>query len=162
LFGGGIMESYFTGIATLLVLKSRYRELCKIFHPDLGGDLETMKAINNQYEMALRRVHDHKGETLNDDAIKIEKDLMEIINKIVALKGIMIEVTGRWIWVTGETKQYKDVFKALGMFWASKKFAWYWRPRDAKSWSRKSMPFDHIRSKYGSINIDMVDREALA
>lgn len=153
---------YFKGIKTLMVLKMRYRELCKQFHPDLGGDLETMKMVNVQYERALKYVHDDKGETLNDDAINIEKDLMQAINRIIALKGIIIEVTGRWVWVTGETRQYKDYFKEIGFFWASKKLAWYWRPADAKAHSRRSMSFEHIRSKYGVINVGTVDRVAVA
>lgn len=153
---------YFKNIKTLLVLKARYRELCKQFHPDLGGDLETMKMVNVQYERMLKWVHDGKGERLDDEAINIEKDLMNVINKIVALQGIMIEVTGRWVWVTGETRPYKATFKALGFWWASKKLAWYWRPSDAKAHSRKSMSFEHIRSKYGSINIGTTERAAIA
>jgi hypothetical protein len=154
---------YFKGIKTLLVLKARYRELCKQFHPDLaGGDLETMKMINVQYERALKWVHDSKGDRLSDEDINIERDLMEVINKIIALNGIIIEVTGRWVWVTGETRPYRDTFKALGFWWASKKLAWYWRPQDAKSTGRHSMSFDHIRSKYGSINIGTTERAAIA
>lgn len=154
---------YFKGIKTLLVLKARYRELCKQFHPDLaGGDLETMKMVNVQYERALKWVTDHKGERLDEAGINIEKDLMNVINKIVALKGIMIEVTGRWVWVTGETRQYRDYFKSLGFWWACKKLAWYWRPQDAKVYNRHPMSLEHIRSKYGSINIGRTEREALS
>lgn len=153
---------YFKGIKTLLVLKMKYRELCKLHHPDLGGNLEIMKMVNVQYERALKWVHDDKGERLNDEAINIEKDLMTVINKIVALKGIVIEVTGRWVWVTGETKQYSNYFKTLGFWWASKKLAWYWRPKDAKVWNRHPYTLEAIRSKYGTINIGTVDRVSLA
>lgn len=153
---------YFKGIKTLLLLKARYRELCKQFHPDLGGDLETMKAINVEYEKALRYVVDSKGETLDEDSFNIERDLMEVINKIVALKGIIIEVTGRWIWVTGETRQHKDYFKALGFYWACKKLAWYWRPNDAKVHNRRPLSLEQIRHKFGSINIGTVERAAIA
>lgn len=154
--------NYFKGIITLLVLKARYRELCKQFHPDLGGDLETMKLVNVQYEAALKYVHNHKGETLTDDDINIEKDLMHVVNKIVALQGIIIEITGRWIWVTGETRQYKDYFKGLGFYWAHKKLAWYWRPADAKVHNRNPYTLDQIRSKFGTVNIGTVEREAIA
>lgn len=153
---------YFAGITTLKVLKMRYRELCKLNHPDLGGSTAIMQEINAQYEMMLKRVHDDKGETLNDDAVNIEKDLMNIINKIVALKGLIIEVTGRWIWVTGETYQVKDYLKGLGFFWAHKKAAWYWRPADAKVYNRHPLSLEAIRYKYGTISIGTVEREALA
>jgi hypothetical protein len=154
--------NYFAGINTLKVLKIKYRELCKLNHPDLGGSTSVMQEINAQYERMLSRVHDDKGEILNDEAINIEKDLMEVINKIIALKGLVIEVTGRWIWITGQTYTYKDFLKSLGCFWAHKKAAWYWRPQDAKVWNRHPLSLEAIRSKYGTISIGTVDRQALA
>ena len=154
--------NYFSGITTLKVLKMRYRELCKLNHPDLGGSTAIMQEINAQYERMLARVHDDKGENLNEESINIEKDLMNIINKIVALKGLIIEVTGRWIWVTGQTYQVKDYLKGLGFFWAHKKAAWYWRPSDAKVYNRHPLPLEVIRAKYGTISIGTVDRQALA
>ena len=41
---------YFTNIKTLDDLKKEYRRLVMLNHPDRGGDLETMKIINLQYE----------------------------------------------------------------------------------------------------------------
>jgi len=154
--------NYFEGITTLEGLKRKYRELCKIHHPDLGGSTQIMQAINSQYENMLTRVHDKEGKPLNAEEINIQKDIMDVINKIVALKGLIIEVCGRWVWVTGETRQYKEYFKSVGFFWAAKKVAWYWRPADAKTSSRHQLPLEAIRARYGSINIGTVDREALA
>lgn len=153
---------YFEGINTLKVLKLRYRELCKLNHPDLGGSTAIMQEINAQYERMLARVHDEKGETLNEENQKVERDLMDIINKIIALKGLIIEVTGRWIWVTGETYQVKDYLKGLGFFWAHKKAAWYWRPADAIVKNRHPYSLEQIRQKFGTISIGTVDRQALA
>jgi len=154
--------NFFEGITTLKVLKMKYRELCKMHHPDLGGDTATMQAINLQYEEALKHVHDDKGERLNAEGIKIEKALMDVINKIVALRGIIIEVTGRWIWITGDTRQYKDYFKVVGCFWSHKKCAWYWRPEDAKVKNHRPYTLEQIRSKFGSINIGTEERPTLS
>lgn len=41
---------YFTDIATLDALKAEYRRLVLKHHPDRGGDVEVMKAINNEYD----------------------------------------------------------------------------------------------------------------
>ena len=41
---------YFTNCKTLNELKAEYRRLVMIHHPDRGGDEETMKAINNEYD----------------------------------------------------------------------------------------------------------------
>ncbi len=154
--------NYFAGITTLKVLKMKYRELCKLNHPDLGGNTAIMQDINAAYERALQYVHDDKGVPLTEEGINIERDLMDIVNKIVALQGIIIEVTGRWIWVTGNTYTHKTYLKTLGFSWAHKKCAWYWRPADAKVNNRHPYTLDQIRSKYGTINIGTVEREALA
>ena len=42
--------TYFTNIHTLDELKREYRRLAFANHPDRGGDVETMKAINAEYE----------------------------------------------------------------------------------------------------------------
>lgn len=154
--------NYFAGITTLKVLKMKYRELCKLNHPDLGGNTAIMQAINAAYEKALKYVHDDKGVPLTEDGINIEKDLMDIVNKIIALNGLIIEVTGRWIWVTGNTYQYRQYLKDLKFFWAHKKSAWYWRPADAIVKNRHPLTLDAIRSKYGSINIGTTERVSLA
>lgn len=41
---------YFTNCRTLDELKREFRRLCMIHHPDRGGDEDTMKAINNEYD----------------------------------------------------------------------------------------------------------------
>lgn len=42
---------YFANIKTLDDLKKEFRRLAMIHHPDRGGDVETMKEINNEYDM---------------------------------------------------------------------------------------------------------------
>ena len=42
--------TYFTNIHTLDELKKEYRRLAFVNHPDRGGDVETMQAINAEYE----------------------------------------------------------------------------------------------------------------
>ena len=42
---------YFTNCKNLEELKKEYRRLAMIHHPDRGGDVEIMKAINNEYDM---------------------------------------------------------------------------------------------------------------
>lgn len=145
--------NYFSGISSLEQLKIKYRELAKMYHPDLGGDLEKMKQINLQYSEMLQKVKDGKGEFLNTDEVTIQESLRDVIEKIITWQGIYIEVCGSWVWVTGRTKDYIDQFKALGFWWASKKLAWYWRPAEQKYKHTKTLELDQIREKYGSIDI---------
>lgn len=44
---------YFTNCKNLDELKKEFRRLAMIHHPDRGGDQETMKAINNEYDAAF-------------------------------------------------------------------------------------------------------------
>jgi hypothetical protein len=46
--------NFFHSCFTEADIKRRYRDLCKEHHPNLGGDEETMKAINLEYEERLR------------------------------------------------------------------------------------------------------------
>ena len=41
---------YFTTCTTLDELKKEFRRLAMLHHPDHGGDTETMKAINAEYD----------------------------------------------------------------------------------------------------------------
>ena len=41
---------YFNGVSGLDELKKEYRRLSMINHPDRGGDIETMKAINAEHD----------------------------------------------------------------------------------------------------------------
>ena len=45
---------FFNECKTLNEVKFLYRELAKKHHPDKGGELETMQAINNEYAYAIR------------------------------------------------------------------------------------------------------------
>lgn len=50
-FGGPIARSLFNGITNPLMLKKRYKDLVKIYHPDnLAGDRELFNAITLEYE----------------------------------------------------------------------------------------------------------------
>ena len=42
--------TYFKTVSSFDDLKTQYRALALANHPDMGGDLETMKAINNEYD----------------------------------------------------------------------------------------------------------------
>lgn len=57
---------YFTNCRTLDELKKEFRRLAMLNHPDRGGDEETMKAINNEYDAvfpAFRLAYNQAAET---------------------------------------------------------------------------------------------------
>lgn len=143
--------NYFNNITTVEEAKKHYRTLAKENHPDKGGDAEIMKAINNEYDFICAKIL--KGENLStedfDNAWSCSQLFKEKIDAIINTPGIIIEIVGLWIWVTGETKENKDALKAAGFWYASKKIAWFWRPESAAGGRGKSS-LDEIRNKYGS------------
>jgi hypothetical protein len=155
---------YFEGFKEEKEIKNRFKELAKQYHPDLGGDAEIMKIINDQYEKVLEGMYQASGKSITEieELMTGNKAVAEALNKILALDGINIELCWMWIWVTGDTASVKDVLKIAGFFWASQKKAWYWRPDQAKSNNRRKMTMDEIRYKHGSVSLTRPERKAIA
>ena len=144
---------YFNKCQNLDELKKRFRDLCKLHHPDLGGDETTMKAVNTEYEACLKDGLKHTKDF--KDRMNIEKELAAILQRLIILPDVTVEICGRWIWVTGNTYPVKSQLKSAGCRFANKKKAWYWRSDKDKAPSRKKkLSLDEIRSKFGSIGLD--------
>lgn len=147
------MRDHFANCFGEDAIKSRYRELCRLFHPDLnpGKDTtRTMQDVNAQYKEALRAEYRKtKSDDEAADAVEADERAAEILAKIVALPEIVIEIVGVWLWVTGDTFPVRDLLKAAGLKWASKKRAWYWHaPENKCRGGRKNL--DEIRATYGA------------
>lgn len=135
-----------TGDITPKTTKHAFREGSKKYHPDVnpaGEDM--MKIINEAYEV----LKDYQGQTKYQQT-DYGKTLNDALNSIINLSGLIIEICGSWIWITGNTKDHKAVLKEAGFKWAFKKRAWYFRPEDYRSKSKGSKSLDDIRNKYGS------------
>lgn len=74
-----------------------------------------------------------------------------VLEKLAGLAGITIEICGSWVWVSGDTYPVKDIIKAAGCFFSSKKKMWYWR-EEKEGWHgrRGGADMATIRLKYGS------------
>ena len=73
--------------------------------------------------------------------------------ELVKFENITIRIVGFYIWVDGDTKQYKDKLKSLGMFWSVNQKQWYYNGLGYKSkvCSRKS--WSEITSYFGCVEI---------
>jgi Antirestriction protein (ArdA) len=69
--------------------------------------------------------------------------------------GLTVEVCGTWIWVSGDTRNYRDLLDTLGFQWSLRKNAWYFQPEGSKRSKgyRGSWSMEKIRSTYGSEQI---------
>ena len=146
---------YFKYCSTIDEVKALYKKLAKENHPDMGGDTATMQAINTEYAFACAKIA--RGAGLSDEdtdtEIKLSEEYRQVIEKIIHLPGIIIEVVGNWIWVTGNTRPVKDVLKETGFYFAAKKVAWYYRNEAFKT-RGNGAPLEEIRRKYGSETIN--------
>jgi len=148
--------NYFKDINSIEQLKKHYKELALKHHPDReGGNTATMQEINNEYKYFC----DHPTFEFKHEGDKADLNIYpDVISKIINLKGIVIELIGAWLWVSGETKQHRVILKESGFWFAPKKCMWYFRPEKMKSNNHKPLDIKEIRSKYGS-DVIKQDRE---
>lgn len=144
---------YFTNVNSLDELKKEYRRLVLKHHPDCGGDTETMKQINIEYEQMHEQLK-HAWNTTHDaehQCTEAPEEFRDIIEALLKMDGVAVELCGCWLWLSGNTYAYKDQLKALGCSWASKKKMWSWHHKeDGSRFYRGKRSMSEIRSKYGS------------
>ena len=156
------MNKYFDGCRDEQEIKTRYRDLAKKHHPDLGGDAEIMKAVNNAYEAALKGAYRKTGmdETKVNERWGMDTEIMDMAAQILKLKKeLNVELCGVWLWITGQTFLAKAELKALGCRFSGPKKAWYWRREvdGQELWHKKAISIEAIRAKYGSVNVTCDD-----
>lgn len=154
--------AWFADITDLGELKRAYYRLAQKYHPDHGGDLETMKRINTEYAEAVERLkRQHRSEAAADQTsgqasgfdweAESAEEFIEIVTQLFRLKGLVIELCGRWLWISGDTFKHRAALAACGCRWASQKKVWYWYPSNEEP-RKKHKPWEpeRIRERYGS------------
>jgi hypothetical protein len=153
---------YFNNCKTIDEIKALYKKLAKENHPEHGGSTDIMQEINTEYAFACAKIL--KGENLTteetDEQIRLSEEYRKVIEQIINLPGIVVEVVGNWILVTGNTYPVRKQLKDAGLHFASKKVAWYYRAEEFKTrTSNKSL--EEIRNKYGSETVSHYRRNKL-
>jgi len=147
---------YFTNPQTLEELKKQYRALSMKHHPDKGGNTATMQAVNAEYEVLFKKLKDiHQAAdgtvyTASAPSDETADQFIHIIDTLMNLEGVLIEVCGRFLWLSGNTKVYKEIIKGLGFRWSFNKSAWYLAPEGYRRRSRRDWTMADIRMKFGS------------
>lgn len=104
------MNKHFDNISTLEELRKQYKELLKLYHPDNGGNLETMQEINAEYDRMFKMLKDQHENVNRSNCDNAKSDynnmkydfaedekLREMLNKIIHFNNIDIELVGAWI-----------------------------------------------------------------
>ena len=156
---------YFINVTTLDELKKQYRRLAMIHHPDVGGDLETMKAINAEYDEMheiLKAAHNQQADE-HHQTTETPDEFRDIVERLLRMDGLEVELCGSWLWIGGNTREHKDELKAAGCRWSSNKKLWYWHhAEDGRRWHKGSATMNQIRNKYGSQTFRSGGAERLA
>ena len=141
------------------ILKQAYLKACSKYHPDRNpGGLEMMKAVNVAYAFLKSLPDTDDNEATEGAGIDFGEAMNDAINAVIDMDGVIIEICGNWIWLSGDTRPHKDAIKSAGYFWASKKMMWYFRPSDYKSSGRGRYDMEDIRTKHGSQSVQTKTR----
>lgn len=151
---------YFDKCKTLDELKKEYRRLAMKHHPDMGGDTETMKRINDEHDRVFEILKAAQNRAAAADTSGKTKatteaphEFRDIIDFLLHLDGLTVELCGAWLWIGGDTRKHKEALKGAGCRWSNNKKLWYWRhEEDGYTWHKKGRKYsiDDIRAKYGS------------
>ncbi|EOT24139.1 hypothetical protein C805_02351 [Eubacterium sp. 14-2] len=161
--------AYFNNITTLEELRRQYRDLLKKFHPDnKDGSTQATQEINAEYDRLFKLLKDrheskstdNKGNNTKTDFNNMKYDfsedelLRDMLQKVIHLSDITIEIIGNWIWISGNTYQYKKELKDLGFKFAGQKKSWYWHSEAFRKRSHKKLSMEDIRNYYGSTEVE--------
>ena len=144
------MENYFYGCSDLTEVLHKFKQLA-VRYGQNGGDnsAEYNKLFQDFYEILKE---DSKFALLSIQG-KLKDDIMQFPNLVAGalLPELNLEFCGSWLWVTGNTFEYKEKLKELGNRYSSNKKCWYWRPYgEQRSKVTKPTSMEYIRDKYGS------------
>ena len=157
---------YFKNCETVQQIKNTYKKLAMKNHPDKGGNPETMKAINAEYDEALKAAIKTHNQKVKKESQKIKYDEMkesmfkEIISKLITIHKIKIEIVGMWIWVSGETFPIKEQLKDLKFRWSTTRQKWYFigandTGRRGSGYRSKYKKFSDIKKAYNTTEVEV-------
>lgn len=147
-----MMNKYFSNCTTLEEVKSTYHKLVKQLHPDNGGNAEEFKTMSNEYKEAfnrLKNVHkNHEGKTYTKETEETPEQFADLIRTLTKFNGCIVELIGSWIWVSGNTKDYKDELKKLNFKFSAKKTAWYFHEGEYHKRNGKVYNMEDLRQMW--------------
>lgn len=139
------------GQYTLSDIKLIYRKLASANHPDKGGNTETMQLINTAFAELCKYFETNQTLDINQEQETAPTFDFSFLDTLKTLYGVIIEVCGYWVWLSGNTYPHKETISNLGFKYSGAKKMWYWSPTiNVSSFRRGSKSMKQIRKDYGS------------
>ena len=151
---------HFTGCKDLNELKTEYRKLCKVLHPDKGGTHSGFIEMQAQFDKLSTKLKFNTGFEADKD-FNANK-FYDLVQKFDGLLDIDISFVGSFIWLTDSEgsngAMYRQIETIKGIKfeglnaprWANKKKSWYFSPEDYKQKSGSNKSLDELKSTYGN------------
>lgn len=161
---------YLKDAKTLQELKKLYFALCKINHPDHGGDTATMQTINAEYDYLKSRLPNQEPVTEDEKIIKETISSMdafkEVLNILLKYPRITVDIIGSWLWIYGAgTFAIKDeiLYNQLHCKYskAQKKFYWF-SGIDQVNYKTRGGHLQNAIDRYGRYTIESEGMPQLA
>ncbi|WP_295091915.1 hypothetical protein [Ruminococcus sp.] len=160
------MLKWFKGVTNQKEAKSLYHKLCRQYHPDLGGSVETMQQINAEFESIYDKLptgsredsnskggsSEERQPNSNNTTRQTAQRFMKIIQRLVKVEGLKIEIVGAWIWLSGDTFKCLKLIKDIGFKYSAKHKKYYLADGDSNRRGSK-YTFRQICDIYGCENV---------
>lgn len=149
------MSKFFDKVKTLDDLKKMYKELAKQHHPDRGGDVATMQAINAEFDKMIEYFAKYGSKTEREKASAAPPEkFRDIITKLLTLPHLQIEIIGGWIWLDANAARYLRKIQQLGFLYSKKQKRYYLPDMATRSGRGSRYSMQDIRDIYGSTIIE--------
>lgn len=136
------------------IVKTAYRQVSLKFHPDRNPAGHQMMILINEAKEVLKE-ETYPFDYKNDEGYNYGEEINAALNKIINLQGVVIEICGAWVWVSGNTKEHWPTLKEAGFKFSAPKKMVYFRPEYAQTrrYKKDGLSMDEIRGKYGADKI---------
>ena len=72
------------------------------------------------------------------------------IEELIKLDGLLIEVVGTWLWISGETFKHKSIFNKYKMRWNKMRKLWQYDSTGEYKRTKNKRSDEEIKSYFGS------------
>lgn len=137
-------------------LKKAYKRAAQKYHPDRNPQGENMmKVVNEAYDflkgLATETIERAANKQGNFDIYDYGYLFNQVLNALAQYQDLTLEIIGNWLWISGNTKEHKEILKELNCKYAAKKKIWYFRPEEHRCLANnRDRSLEELKNKYSN------------